>query len=42
MDKLVTELLDKCPTNTIRQAAINCLASGMTVAEVIELIDSLS
>ena len=42
MDKLVAELLSKCPTDAIRKAALNCIINGMPVADVIALIDSLS
>jgi hypothetical protein len=42
MDKLAADLLSKCTTNAIRQAVLNCLTSGMTVADVVALIDFLN
>jgi hypothetical protein len=37
----VETLVRRCTSNELRNAAIQCLASGMTVKEVLTLLDRL-
>jgi hypothetical protein len=41
MDAQITELLNLCNTDALRKAATECLASGMTVAQIIGLINTV-
>jgi hypothetical protein len=38
----IDQLLSRCTTNEVRAAAIECLASGMTVQEILSIIDRLA
>lgn len=41
MNPMIEKLLKRCNTTALREAAIKCLASGMTVQEILDLLDSL-